>query len=86
MAALVAEKVTTVVPLPGAVRLAFENAAVTPVGSPVQLSATAELKAPESALDKLTWTLEPAFRVRLVCAEVRAKLGGAIKVRGTVIV
>ena len=54
MVALVAVNVTTEVPLPGAARLAFENAAVIPVGRPVQLSATAELKAPESALERAT--------------------------------
>lgn len=54
MVALVALNVTVDVPLPGATKLALENDTVTPVGRPVQLSATAELKAPESWLDKLT--------------------------------
>jgi hypothetical protein len=51
---LVAVNVTTEVPLPGPAKLAFEKDTVTPVGKPVQLSATGELKAPESWLDKLT--------------------------------
>ena len=54
MVALVEVNVRTEVPLPGAAKLAFEKDAVTPVGKPVELSATDELKAPESWIDKLT--------------------------------
>ncbi len=54
MVALVAVNVTTEVPLPGAAKLALEKDAVTPAGRPVALTAIAELKAPESWLDKLT--------------------------------
>ena len=54
LGALVALNVRTEVPLPGAAKLAFEKEAVTPVGKPVELSAIAELKAPESWLDKLS--------------------------------
>ena len=54
LVALVAVNVRTEVPLPGVAKLVFEKDAVTPVGRPVELTAIAELKAPESWLDKLT--------------------------------
>jgi tagatose-1,6-bisphosphate aldolase non-catalytic subunit AgaZ/GatZ len=41
-----AANVTTEVPLPGAGTADFENVAVTPVGSPLTLRLTAELKLP----------------------------------------
>ena len=73
-----AVSVMMAVPLPGAATLAFENVAVTPLGSPAALSAMAELKSPEVLLVTVTCTLPPAFSVKLCAFVLRPNEAGAI--------
>jgi len=64
LAALVAVSLSTLLPDPGAGRVAGVKAAVTPLGNPVTEKATAALKPPLTATFTLMLLLDPAVSER----------------------
>ena len=77
-AVLPAVKVRVELPEPGAAIDVGLNAAVTPVGSPVAESDTAELKPPDTVVEIVLVPLLPAATERLVGDALTAKSGVAV--------
>lgn len=75
-------KVAVRVPSPGAARVDFDKDAVTPVGNPVMLTATVDLKDPRCKLLRLTWPEAPVFMVNDVVEAVSMKVLGTTTVMG----
>ncbi|HSK42855.1 MAG TPA: hypothetical protein VLA83_03090 [Candidatus Binatia bacterium] len=87
-AVLLADNVSVELPLPGAAMDVGLNAAVTPEGSPLAESDTAELKPPETVVEIVLEPLLPAATERLVGDALSVKLGevAAFTVKGITVV
>jgi hypothetical protein len=88
VAVLLAVKVRVELPEPGAAMDVGLNAAVTPAGSPLAESDTAELKPPEIVVEIVLVPVPPAATERLVGDALSAKFGevAAFTVTGITVV
>jgi hypothetical protein len=81
-----AANVTTELPLPGAARLVFDSVAVTPLGKPATLSATAALNPFVNVLVSVTGAVPPPLTVAAVADAFSENAGDMFTIIGRLMV